>query len=312
MATSADGYAQGGELVEEALALRGQADEVLGLAVAGERARGVSWQVIAEQLEMTRQSAHERFAGAVKKIDEGILFPERSGGPGRLAWWACPDGIEDPRRTIEALDAWAIRHREATDPVRERPVSAGLAAGEDAGRRSVEAIAVAAEVARRLAGGDLPPGVSERQARQVLLEHKLIAFAEAMRTQAAERKAQALAAYDEAWCELVALHQDRLAEQLVDEPAGDGVALKLGERLAAVLQRGDSRSEETAGWFLWHMDAIGEIDVERGAQWVCDGDAPEGHAITQASPWLLHALATDLAKGIDALETPAGQPGRAL
>ena len=51
VSTYADGYAHGGELVEQAWQLRAQADEVLRLAVGAERARGASWGTIAARIQ---------------------------------------------------------------------------------------------------------------------------------------------------------------------------------------------------------------------------------------------------------------------
>lgn len=125
--TYADEWGQAGGLVEAAAMMLADADRVLQLAVAAERAASVSWQTIGEVLDVSRQSAHERFAGAVQEVRDGILFPHRDGLPGLPGWWACPDGLDDPERTLCDLDKWVVRHRESTDPggEREHPVSEG-------------------------------------------------------------------------------------------------------------------------------------------------------------------------------------------
>src|SRR3954451_6467309 len=110
VSTDGDAYRRPGELVDDALALLRQAEDVLCLAVAAERAAATSWQEIGERLEVTRQSAHGRFAAGVGEIADGILFPDREPDhEGGLGWWACPDGLDDPQRTVGALDAWAAR-----------------------------------------------------------------------------------------------------------------------------------------------------------------------------------------------------------
>jgi hypothetical protein len=176
VSTSGDGHRRGGELVEDALRLVGQADEVLRLAVAAERAGSTSWQEIGERLQVSRQAAHERFAPIVEEISDGVLFPAREPDTeGGFGWWACPDGLEDPERTVRRLDEWALRHRDVGDPERgEHPVSAGLGRREDLA--AIEAIGVITALARRIMDGNLPRGVSERQARRLLLERKLEAF----------------------------------------------------------------------------------------------------------------------------------------
>src|SRR3954451_25482954 len=105
VSTDGDAYRRPGELVDDALALVRDAEDVLRLAVAAERAAATSWQEIGERLEVTRQSAHERFARAVEAIADGVLFPEREPDhDGGLGWWACPDGLQDPERTLAQLD----------------------------------------------------------------------------------------------------------------------------------------------------------------------------------------------------------------
>src|SRR4051794_13463754 len=127
VSTDGDAYRRPGELIDDALALLRQAEQVLRLAVAAERAAATSWQEIGERLDVTRQSAHERFAAAWRRSPTAILFPEREPDhEGGLGWWACPDGLDDPQRTVGELDAWAARHRERSDPERApQPVSAG-------------------------------------------------------------------------------------------------------------------------------------------------------------------------------------------
>jgi hypothetical protein len=79
-----------------------------------------------------RRSAHERFARAV----DGVVHAEEVlrlavvvaalvvGGAatrGGLGGWACPDGLEDPERTVRELDAWAVRQPRADRAARPLP-----------------------------------------------------------------------------------------------------------------------------------------------------------------------------------------------
>src|SRR4051794_28498621 len=141
------------------------AEDVVRLAVAGERAAGTSWQEIGDRLDVTRQSAHERFARPVEQIADGVLFPEREPDhEGGLGWWACPDGLQDPEHSVARLDEWAARQREPTDPERgPHPVSAGLQHDDRAA--AIEAIGLVTALAKRLLDGDVAPGVSEPRAR---------------------------------------------------------------------------------------------------------------------------------------------------
>jgi hypothetical protein len=174
VSTYGDGYGHGGELIENARQLVSQAERVLELAVAAERGTSVSWETIGEALEVTRQTAHARFAQKVEDVLDDVLFPAREGTDGQLGWWACPDGLEDPVKTVQRLDAWATRHRERTDPERgERPVSENLQTGRNAGVDGIDAVL---RLTRKLLDRNLPQGVTERAATRVLLEHKLRTF----------------------------------------------------------------------------------------------------------------------------------------
>jgi hypothetical protein len=124
--TASDGYAHGGELVEEALGFVSQAQHILELAVIVERERATSWEVIGECLGVSKQAAHERFTKAFERWRADLAEPW---GPDRggLLSLQLPDGAEDPSKWARRLDEWTLRHREATDPDRgEHPVSAGL------------------------------------------------------------------------------------------------------------------------------------------------------------------------------------------
>ena len=153
-----------------------QAEDVLRLAVAAERAAATSWQDIGERLDVTRQSAHERFARASRRSPTACCSPTatlltRAGWAGGRARTASMT----PRAPSQRLDAWALRHREPTDVERgEHPVSGGLRRRPQL--QAIEAIGVVSALAKRVLDGDLPAGVSERRARRTLLERKLEAF----------------------------------------------------------------------------------------------------------------------------------------
>lgn len=126
----ADSAVVGGELVAGAARLVAQAREVLALAVAYERRRGASWEDIGEALGVSRQAAHERFAGVERDLDRALvrawLDPQRAR--------ELPSGADDPAAAAAWLDRWVRARLQATDAlahdpdpeVREHPVSVGL------------------------------------------------------------------------------------------------------------------------------------------------------------------------------------------
>ena len=133
VSTYADGDARGGEYAEMANRVAGNARELLTLAVAYERQRGTSWEVIGETLGTTRQSAHERYAAAVKQLDEALTESWLLGDDPRFP--GLPAGASDPADTAGLLDRWvishlaetdALAHKPADDPDRVHPVSGHL------------------------------------------------------------------------------------------------------------------------------------------------------------------------------------------
>jgi hypothetical protein len=346
VSTYGDGHRRPGDLVDEALALVRDADQVLRLAVAAERAAGTSWQEIGERLDITRQSAHERFARAVEEITDGVLFPEREPDhDGGLGWWACPDGLEDPERTVARLDQWATRHREPTDPDRgPQPVSQGLQAHPE--RAAIEAIGLVSALAKRLLDHDLPPGVSEPRARRMLLERKLEAFELIARHETGKRAREALTQHEQAFAELVTFHRDQLDPRLtvdgIQDAPLEGYRFALDGRPIAQLQFTAEASTDGTGWFLSSIDAAAfEDNPENPLRWLGDrwpldvagldvdalvdlwarhgrdqrhADArhvaqrTRPQALASARRDLLSGLASDLAKGVGPFD-PTGMAG---
>ncbi|MFJ8351300.1 helix-turn-helix domain-containing protein [Streptomyces sp. NPDC094153] len=70
-------FAGQGSYVEEAARLVSRAEDVLRWAAVYERERGTSWEDIGTALGVTRQTAHERFSGAVARWREPLDNPER-------------------------------------------------------------------------------------------------------------------------------------------------------------------------------------------------------------------------------------------
>lgn len=117
--TYADSFANGGEFVETANRVAANARELLILAVAYERQRGTSWEVIGETLGISRQAAHERYAEAEKRLEADLVRAWLLGDDPRFI--GLPSGAADPAGTSDLLDRWVRRHLEQTDPLAHKP-----------------------------------------------------------------------------------------------------------------------------------------------------------------------------------------------
>lgn len=120
------------EMVELAHHLVEEAREVLTRAVVHARENGVSWAEIGDRHgEISKQSAQERYAGALAEWEEGLDRPwER---PGAFLSSRLPEGLADPAFTANYLDEWCTRHAPDStrsladrDGVADRMVSANL------------------------------------------------------------------------------------------------------------------------------------------------------------------------------------------
>jgi len=335
--TYADSYGRGGELAEEAERLVAGAEYARVLAITAERARGVSWETIGENLRpdakqsaekrsgdpdgVSKQAARKRFGDAVDEVLEGILFPAREGEPGQLGWWACPDGLSDPEGTIRDLDAWADRHREPADPGKDVAglVSAGL--GDDR-YRALDLMDRVLTLSRRLldhgefgSGPDLPRGVSERAARRLLLEARIELYLLQMRTERDRvRKAELVTLYDRDFDDLKQWHREDLADRITaTEHSPDKVVIALDSRPIATVERHQPPGGDVdeTGWFIWGVEADGSTDAASGPyDLVVDVDASPGAAGVAAVEYLTSYIATDLVKGVGPFD-PGGLAGPA-
>ncbi|MCK9250786.1 MAG: hypothetical protein M0P31_17645 [Solirubrobacteraceae bacterium] len=308
--THTDAWLQGAELVEDAARLVRQAEGVLELAVAVVRAQSVSWQEIGDRLEVTKQSAQGRFGETVKRVQDGILFPRRDPVDGvGLGWWAGPDGLADPERTMRVLDEWVVRHREPTDPVPEppadeRPVSHALQESERYRARSVRNVSDVTALALRILDRDLPDGVSEREAQRVLLERKIATFDAIATSNVGTRASRydALQQADRALDELTAWHEPLVRDALGWRHEDDGrILLELdGTPVAVLSHHDDPRDPETHGWSRWPLTPDGQPDVDIGPATDAEPDAPESAAIDATLAALAREIAFDRAKAATA------------
>ncbi|WP_424217804.1 hypothetical protein ACN20G_37230 (plasmid) [Streptomyces sp. BI20] len=109
--TGGDAHAEPGEEVEAALGLVHRAQEVLTRAVLFERAKGTSWETIAEQLEVRKQSAHERYREAEQEWKEALHAPFTPMMPPntrvRTDYLRLHEAAYAPIEAGRSLDAWA-------------------------------------------------------------------------------------------------------------------------------------------------------------------------------------------------------------
>jgi hypothetical protein len=117
--TYADGFANGGEFVDMANRLAAEAKDLLTIAVAYERSRGLSWEAIGETLGISRQAAHERYAAAAQQLTDDLVRVWLLGDDPRFI--GLPSGAVDPAGTADLLDRWVGWQLQSTDPLAHRP-----------------------------------------------------------------------------------------------------------------------------------------------------------------------------------------------
>lgn len=108
--TGSDDYAEPGEEVGDALDLMHQAQEVLTRAVLFERAKGTSWEAIAEQMDIKRQSAHERYREAEQAWKDALHEPFNPIPPGARVptdFLRLHEAAYAPIAAGQNLDEWA-------------------------------------------------------------------------------------------------------------------------------------------------------------------------------------------------------------
>uniref|UniRef100_UPI003F496DC9 hypothetical protein n=1 Tax=Amycolatopsis sp. CA-293810 TaxID=3239926 RepID=UPI003F496DC9 len=129
----ADGSAPlAGSVVDEANRLPGMARRVLEAAVVYARLGKLTWEEVGAALDVTRQSAQERFDEAVDRFRTELLSPENPGYTGEFGQirWRLHPAAREPEQTARDLDDWIRTHRDHHEDVDEpevAPVSDGLA-----------------------------------------------------------------------------------------------------------------------------------------------------------------------------------------
>jgi hypothetical protein len=331
---STDEHEDGAELVERAAQLAAIANDVLELAVATAREHGTPWEDIGEVLPgpdgrgVSRQAATKRFGARVEQLRIDTLLPKRAAPmTGQLGWTAGPDGVDRPDETAARLDAWALRHREKTGPsLRGRSdhelVSAALHARYRPALDSIGPITLLAQLLLETMGPFAskppPPGVTERYARQRLLEFKLAA-ADAM-VDERRRRAGANVVFDRDAIadELIAILAETCRDQLRFDWHDDGqtATVRLYDKPLVIVERSDNdRAPDTVGWWLWGIEPDGRSDPK--PEWPQPLDVPvdaeHEHVEHTAATAIAHHIASDQIKGIEPFATsgiagPARRP----
>jgi hypothetical protein len=278
------------------------------LAIAAERERGTTWEAIGERLrgEPTRQAVQKRFGDAVEQLRKDIVLPVRAGAyPGAPGWTAAPGGVEDPDGTLSDLDAWAARHAEATDAGRGRKdlVSAGLSDE----RWHIAEVGVVTQLARWILDSALPDGVTERQARRLLLERRLRLADHVARTATGTLKRQSQDLAAQTWDELLAWHREDLAERVTGQWASETeawVLLDVRHRLAHLWRVTDPGVDGGPGWYCSHPALLepGGADVWLDEEPVAGVDASRDVALRAAIARVVDHAAGDQAKGVGPLD----------
>lgn len=169
----ADSYGRGAFLTEEASQAYNEARSLLEAAVVADRLRGASWSDVGEALDISKQSAHERFAGAEREFREGLLFPHRQPEGGGLGVTVAPYAVLEPDLVRERLDAWVVERRRSSGPERDEPepMTRGLAAmGE---RPTLDRTRQVVALADALIHDALPEGVTREEAEWRLAQLKV-------------------------------------------------------------------------------------------------------------------------------------------
>jgi hypothetical protein len=162
------------DLIDEANRLVGQVGELLKLAVIHARERHMSWGDIGKALDVTRQTAHQRYAGDLAEWRDALYDPARHD----YGWM--PEGAYNPGQVVPGLDAWLVQHH--TGNGEPGSVSAGLPR-YDARRRVLEALARATWMSERIkAGAPIPPEAqSDHHRRQEIAAAAAAAATETVR-----------------------------------------------------------------------------------------------------------------------------------
>lgn len=120
-----------GEVVADVARIVGAARRALDAAVVFARLGRVTWEQVGLALDVTHQSAQERFKPVVERFREELMSPENpdyTGEFGQLRWRLAP-AAREPEEAARDLDEWVLQQpRRSGDEVPDpAPVSGHLA-----------------------------------------------------------------------------------------------------------------------------------------------------------------------------------------
>jgi hypothetical protein len=172
----ADSYGRGAFLTEEAAQVVTEALKLLIAAVVADRLRGASWSDVGDALDITKQSAHERFAHAERQFREALLFPQRYPEHGGLGDTVAPYAALEPDRVRDRLDAWVVERRHSSGPNRDEPlpVTRGLEAMRNTW--TIDRTGQVLELTDALTHSKLPDGITREHAERRLAELKVALY----------------------------------------------------------------------------------------------------------------------------------------
>jgi hypothetical protein len=167
----------GTERLYEANRLAGAARRVLDAAAVFARLGGASWADIGAALDVTRQSAQERFESAVNRFREELLSPKNpdyTGDFGQVRWRLHPAAL-DPQDAAERLDDWVREHAAPGDDPESAPVSGGLAQMDP--HAELRWLSDQSHQLWKDAGGEVPPREASLRiaAREVVVYERIAA-----------------------------------------------------------------------------------------------------------------------------------------
>ncbi len=174
--THSDGYGRGAFLTEEAAQVLSDAQALLAAAVVADRLRGASWSEVGESLQISKQSAHERFTSSERDFRDALLFPHRQSEHGGLGYTAAPYAVEAPDAVREQLDQWVVKQHRNSGPDHEQaePVTRGLAAMRES--FTMDRTSEILRLSQALIDHQLPAGVSYQHARRRHAELKVALY----------------------------------------------------------------------------------------------------------------------------------------
>ncbi|WP_072474296.1 hypothetical protein [Amycolatopsis australiensis] len=109
--------------IDDADRLRSRVEDFVELVAVYEMVSGATWEMLGDDLGISRQSAHRRYAEALDRF-KGALLEAEDGVEGSFR---LPEGADNPEYWGPRLDKWYRERRRPSDPAQQDdPVSGGM------------------------------------------------------------------------------------------------------------------------------------------------------------------------------------------